>query len=145
MTSRTAETKKTIQSITAEVQDKAKSAYARGSAVAGELGAIAKGNADAVVASGKLLGAGLKELGESSAANGRIVARTLLGDVKALGTVRSPADLIDLQVKLVQRNIDAALALSGKNSKALGKLASDVAAPLSSQVKANVTKLRSIA
>ena len=64
---------------------------------------------------------------------------------KALATVKSPKDFLDFQFKLAKRNIDSVIALSGKNGKALGKLASDAAAPLSSQVKANVAKLRKAA
>ena len=150
MTTRTAKAKQaTVKSIAADVQDKAataaKTAYAKGSALAGELGTITKGNVEAVVASGKILGAGLKELGEGSVVESRAAAGTLVADLKAFAAVKSPADFFGLQVKLAKRNIDAALALGNKNGKAFGKLAGDVAAPISNQVKANVAKLRKAA
>lgn len=156
-TTRTAKAKKiTVKSVTADVQSKAKAlsadvqgkaklAYAKGSVVAGEIGAMTKGNVEAVVASGKILGAGLKELGQESIAEGKQAASTVVADFKTLTTLKTPKDFFDFQFKLVKRNIDTALALSGKNSKALGKLASNAAAPLSSQVKANVAKLRKAA
>jgi hypothetical protein len=134
-----------INSILTDVQDKAKAAYAKGSAVAGEIGTMTKGNVEAVVASGKILGAGLKELGEGSAADGKQAVDTFLADLKAFAAVKSPTEFFDLQFKVTQRNIDTALALGSKNGKAFGKLASDTAAPLSSQVKANIAKLRKAA
>jgi hypothetical protein len=156
-TTRTAKAKKiTVKSVTADVQSKAKAlaadvegkaklAYAKGSVVAGEITAMTKGNVEAVVASGKILGAGLKELGQESITEGKQAASTAVADFKALTALKTPKDFFDFQFKLAKRNIDTAIALSGKNGKALGKLASAAAAPLSSQVKANVAKLRAVA
>jgi hypothetical protein len=139
-------TKKTkIKSILTDVQGKAKAAYDKGSAVAGELGTMTKGNVEAIVASGKILGAGLKELGEGSVTEGKQAVDTFVADLKAFAAVKSPTEFIDLQFKVAQRNINSALALGSKNGKAIGKLAGDVAAPLSTQVKANVAKLRKAA
>ena len=156
-TTRTAKAKKiTVKSVTADVQTKAKAfaadvegkaklAYAKGSVVAGEISAMTKGNVEAVVASGKILGAGLKELGQESITEGKKTVDTAVADFKALTTLKTPKAFFDFQLKLAKRNIDAAIALSSKNSKALGQLASAAAAPLSSQVKANVAKLRAAA
>jgi hypothetical protein len=141
--SKTQKTK--INSILADVQDKAKTAYAKGSVVAGEIGTMTKGNVEAVVASGKILGSGLKVLGEGSVAEGKQAVDTFVADLKAFASVKSPTEFFDLQFKVAQRNIDRALALGSKNGKAIGQLASDVAAPLSTQVKANVAKLRKAA
>jgi len=146
MTTSTAKAKKaTVETIKAEVQDKAKVAYAKGAAVAGELGTITKGNVAALVVSGKILGAGLKELGEGSVADGKQVVDTFLADLKAFAAVKSPTEFFDLQFKVAKRNIDTAVTLGGKNGKALGKLAGDVAAPISNQAKVNVAKLRAVA
>jgi hypothetical protein len=129
----------------ADVQDKAKVAYAKGSAVAGELGTFTKDNVDAVVASGKILGAGVKELSKDSVAEGKQAASTFVADLKAFAAVKSPTEFFNLQFKVAQRNIDAMLALTGKNGKALSKIASEAAAPLSERVKTNVAKLRQAA
>ncbi|RZK00130.1 MAG: phasin family protein [Novosphingobium sp.] len=146
MTTRTAKAKKaTVQSIKADVQDKAKAAYAKGSAVAGELGTITKGNVAALVVSGKILGAGLKTLGDDSVADGKQAVDSFVADLKAFAAVKSPKEFFELQFQVAKRNIDTAVALGGKNGKAFGKLASDVAAPLAGQAKANVAKLRAVA
>lgn len=135
----------TVKSVAADIQGKARLAYAKGSAVAGELGTMTKGNVEAVVASGKILGAGLQELGKDSVAEGRKAVDTFKADLEAFAAVKSPKAFFDLQLKLAKRNLDDALALTGKNGKALGKLASEAAAPLSGQVKDNLAKLRQAA
>lgn len=146
MTTRTAKTKKTtVKSIAADVQGKAQAAYVKGSAVAGEIGAMTKGNVDAVVTSGKILGAGLKDFGQGSILEGKQAVDTFVADVKAFAAVKSPTEFFDLQFKLAKRNIDTALALGSKNGKVLGQLATDAAAPITTQVKANVAKLRKAA
>lgn len=150
MTTRTTKAKKaTVKSIAAEVQGKAKAAaqtvYAKGSAVAGEIGTITKGNVEAVLASGQILGAGLKELGEGSIAEGKQAVDTFVADLNAFAAVKSPAEFFELQLQVAKRNVDAVLALGSKNGKALGELASAAAVPLSNQVKANVAKLRQAA
>lgn len=145
-TTRTAKAKKiTVKSVKADVQSKAKLAYAKGSEVAGEIGTITKGNVEAVVASGKILGAGLKEFGQGSITEGKQAVDTIVADFKALAAVKSPTEFFNLQFKLAKRNLDSVIALGGKNGKALAKLASEAAAPVSSQVKANVAKLRKAA
>lgn len=141
----TADVQSKAKALSADVQGKAKLAYAKGSVVASEIGSMTKGNVDAMVASGKILGAGLKGLGQESIAEGKQAVDTVVADFKTLTTLKSPKDFLDFQFKLVKRNIDTAIALSGKNSKALGKLAGDAAAPLSGQFKANVAKLRKAA
>jgi hypothetical protein len=145
-TTRTTKPKKvSVKTIAADVQDKAKVAYEKGSAVAGELGTFAKDNVEAVVASGKILGTGVKELSKDTVAEGKQAANTFVADLKAFAAVKSPTEFFNLQFKVAQRNIDAMLALTGKNGKALGKIASEAAAPLSEQVKTNVAKLRKAA
>lgn len=146
MTTRTAKAKKvTVDSIKADVQDKARTAYAKGAAVVGELGDMTKANVAAVVASGGIVGAGLKELGEGSIAEGKQAVDTFLADLKAFAAVTSPTEFFELQFKVAKRNIDSAIALGGRNGKALSKLAEDAAAPLKSQAEANFAKLRKAA
>lgn len=148
MTTRTAKAKKaadTVKSVAADVQGKAKEAYAKGSEVAGEIGTMTKANFEAMVASGKILGAGFKELGKDSVAEGKKAVDTFNADLAAFKAVKSPKEFFELQLKLAKRNFDDAVALTGKNGKALGKLASEAAAPLSSQAKANFAKLRKAA
>lgn len=145
MATRSKAKQNTFSTLATDLQDKAKAAYAKGSTVAGEIGNMTKGNVEAVVQSGKILGAGLKELGESSLAEGKQAIDTWAADLKAFAAVKSPAEFLQLQFKLAQRNVDTAFALGTRNVDAIGKLATDVAAPISTQVKANVARLRAAA
>lgn len=145
MTRTAKKTQDSVKSFAADVQAKAKTAYAKGAAVAGEIGTMSKGNVQAVLASGKILGAGLKDLGEGTVAEGKQAFGTFLGDLKALSAAKSPTEFFKLQVQLAKRNADVALALGSRNGKALGKLAADAATPISGQVKANLGKLRAAA
>lgn len=143
---RTAKTKQElVKSFTADLQAKAKTTYAKGAAVAGEIGTISKGNVQAVVASGKILGAGLKDLGEGTVAEGKQTFGTFIADLKALSAAKSPTEFFKLQLQVAKRNADVALALGSRNGKALGKLAAAAAAPISGQLKANLGKVRAAA
>jgi hypothetical protein len=131
-----------LKSILTEAQGKARAAYEKSNSAVGELGEIARGNIEAVSSSGKILGRGLKQIGESYVADARGALETLSGDVKELAAVKSPGDLFKLQGKVLGRNIDGALALTSKNAQALRKLAGEVFAPLSARTKANIETIR---
>jgi hypothetical protein len=134
-----------LAGLVADVQDKAKVAYEKSTVVAGKVGELVKDNADALVVSGKTLGAGLKELGEGSVADSRKAVATFADDLKALAAVKSTSDLLKLQGELAGRNFDAALGLAAKNGQALRALAGKVFAPLSQRVKTNVETIRKVA
>ena len=88
-----------IKTAAAEVQAKAKLALAKGSEVLGEAKTFTKGNVEAIKSSGKILGAGLQELGKTYVAEGKSAYATVTGDVKELedgqdpDRFRPPADL----------------------------------------------------
>jgi hypothetical protein len=143
MTTRTAKTKRIeVNGLASGIQAQAKAAYAKGADIAGELSTITKGNFEACVTSGKILGIGLKELSEVSLGEGRQAINHLTADLKGISTVKSPAAVLQLPFKITQRNLDAAFALSARNIEGLGKLAHQVATPIATQFKANVAKLR---
>ena len=69
-------TKPRAKAKTAGVQDKAKAVYERGEAAFADAKSFTKGNIEAIVESGKILGTGLKQLGEGYVAEGRSAAAT---------------------------------------------------------------------
>ena len=131
-----------LRAIVTEAQANAKAAYERSSDAAGKLGDLIKGNAGAVVDSGKALGQGLKEIGEGNLADSRHALRIFGSDLQELAGVKSSDDLLALQGKLARRNLDAALAYAARNSRALGQVAMQTLAPLSSRAKANLRAVR---
>ena len=136
---------KTIKTAAADVQATAKAVFAKGSAVLGEASDFTKGNVDAVVSSGKILTAGLQDLGKTFAAEGKSAFETATADVKELAAVKSPSDFIRIQTTIVRRNLDSVFDLGAKNSEAVLKLASDAFAPISARASLAVEKFKKAA
>jgi phasin family protein len=134
-----------MKSAVGEAQVKAKEAFDKGAATFGEYNEFTKGNLEAVVASGKILASGMQSLGSTAVADGKSAFETLTAEVKELAAVRSPADFFKLQGEFLRRNFDMAVANTSKNSEAVLKLASDVAAPISARVNLAVEKVKQTA
>ena len=134
-----------IQEVVATAQDKAKAAFEKTSAYATEYTEFAKGNVDAVVEAGKILAAGLQDMGKAYVAEGKTVVETVTADVKEIAAVKTPADFFKLQGEIMRRNFDAAVAATSKNSEAMVKLAGDAFAPISTRVSLAVEKVKQAA
>ena len=134
-----------IKDVVATAQDRAKAAFEKSSAYASEYGEFAKGNLEAVVESGKILAAGLQDLGKTYVSEGKSAVETLTADVKEIAGVKSPADLIKLQGEMLRRNFDAAVASGSKHSEAMVKLVGDAFAPISTRVSLAVAKVKQAA
>lgn len=144
-TKKTTDFTKTIKTAAADVQLKAKLALAKGSAVLSEASDFTKGNVDAVVASGKIMAAGMQDIGKGYVAEGKAAYETMTADVKELTAVKSPADFLRIQTAIVRRNVDHAFSLGAKNSEAVLKLAGESFAPLSARVSLAVDKVKKAA
>jgi hypothetical protein len=129
----------------ADIQGKAKAAYDKGAATFGEARTFTKGNVDAVVESGRILGAGLRQLGEGYVAEGRNAVATFNADIKELAAVKSPVDFFKLQSKIIGRNLGTAIDFQSKNAETVLKLAKDSAAPLAKRVGVAVEAVRKAA
>jgi hypothetical protein len=132
-------------SIGAEFQEKAKSAYEKGSALFGEFGNITKGNIAATAESGKILGNGLQQLGAGYVADSRAVIDTLLAEVKELATAKSPIDFFKLQGEFARRSFETLVELGSKNTDAFLQLAQEVSTPLAERAKTVVDAVRTAA
>ena len=145
-------TKTTTEDYTAKIkdamttaQDKAKAAFEKTSAYASEYGEFTKGNLEAVVESGKILAAGLQDMGKAYVAEGKSAVETVTADVKEIAAVKTPADFFKLQGEIMRRNFDAAVAATSKSSEAMVKLAGDAFAPISTRVSLAVEKVKQAA
>jgi phasin family protein len=134
-----------IKDAVATAQDRAKAAFEKTSAYASEYGEFTKGNLEAVVESGKILTAGLQDMGKTYVAEGKSAVETLTADVKEIAGVKSPADFFKLQGEMLRRNFDAAVASGSKHSEAMVKLAGDAFAPISTRVSLAVEKVKQAA
>ena len=134
-----------IKDVVADAQGRAKTAFDKTSAFASDYGDFTKGNVEALVESGKILAAGLQDMGKTYVAEGKSAVETMTADVKELAAVKSPTDFFKLQGELLRRNFDAAVAATSKNSEAVVKLAGDVFAPISTRVSLAVEKVKKAA
>ena len=126
-------------------QDRAKAAFEKTSAYASEYGEFTKGNLEAVVESGKILAAGLQDMGKTYVAEGKSAVETVTADVKEIAAIKSPADFFKLQGEIMRRNFDAAVATTSKNSETMVKLMGDAFAPISTRVSLAVEKVKQAA
>ncbi|MBB4857577.1 phasin family protein [Novosphingobium chloroacetimidivorans] len=134
-----------FQDAISDAQAKAQAAFEKSSTVFGEVGEFAKGNVEAVIASGKILAEGVQEIGSTFVAEGRTAFESMTGDIKELAAAKSPTDFLKLQSDMVRKNFDSAVAYSSKNSETFLKLMNDAFAPISGRVSLAVEKARQVA
>lgn len=132
---------KSMTDAVAEMQSKAQAAYDKGTSLVAEMTELAKGHAEAVVESGKILAAGAQDLGKTYADDAKVAYETLTADIKEMAAVKSPTELFQLQGKIMRRNFDAMVAATSKGTEAGMKLANDAFAPISARVNLAVEKL----
>lgn len=137
----TAMMSKSMNEAVAEMQTKAQEAYDKGTGMVSEMTEAAKGNVEAVVESGKIMAAGMQDLGKSYADEAKSAYETLTADMKEMAGVKSPTELFQLQGKIMRRNFDAMVASTSKGTEAAMKLANDVVAPISARVNVAVEKI----
>jgi phasin family protein len=131
-----------IKDAVTEAQTKAKAAFEKSQAALGEYGEFAKGNLEAMTESGKVLAAGLQDMGKSYVAEGKTALETMTADVKELAAVKSPADFFKLQGEILRRNFDAVIAAGSKHSEATVKLANEAFTPIQSRVSLAMEKIK---
>ena len=137
-TNTVADTMKTAMS---ELQTRAKTAYEKSTALTGEMVEFSKGNVEAMVESGKVLGTGMQDMGKSYVEEMKGAYSTVTGDMKEMAAVKSPTELFQLQSKIARRNFDNAIAFGSKNTEMMVKLFNDAFAPISSRVSVASEKL----
>ena len=134
-----------VKDAVADLQDRAKTAFEKSNAVFADAGEFTKGNVEALVESGKVLAAGLQDLGKVYVEDAKTGFETMTADVKELAAVKSPADFFKLQGEILRRNFDAAMATGSKRSEALVKLANDAFAPVQTRVSVAIEKVKQAA
>ena len=129
----------------AEMQTRAKAAYDKGTEMTADVTAFHKGNFDAMVASGKVLAAGMQDMGRTVVEDAKSAAATVTADVKKMAAIKSPTELFQLQGEIARRNLDTLVARTSKNTEVMMKLANDMFAPLSSRASVAMERLKQAA
>lgn len=132
---------KTMQDAGAEMQARMKAAYEKSTGMSGEMADLAKGNAEAFVASGKILAEGVQSIGRDAVEESRTAFETLTADMKKMAAVKSPTELFQLQGEIARRNFDAMIGYGSKNTEAMVKLANDAFAPISNRMSVAAEKI----
>lgn len=135
----------TANAFTEKFQTSFKGASEKAKAAFGDAGEFAKGNVEAVMASGKILATGLQEMGKSYVAESKTAAETFTAELKGLATAKSPTEFFEKQSALLRKQFDAAVAASSKNSEAVLKLANEAFQPISTRVSLAVEKIKQAA
>jgi len=135
----------TAKDAAADVQTRAKAAYDKLQAYTGEMTEFTKGNVEALVESGKILGAGVQDLARSEVEAAKGAFETVTADVKAMVAVKNPTELFQLQGEIARRNFDAMVARYSKTAEVSMKLANDAFAPLSSRMSLAAERLSNAA
>ncbi|WP_347302097.1 phasin family protein [Croceibacterium sp. TMG7-5b_MA50] len=124
-----------------DAQGKAREAYEKGTAAAGEATDFAKGNVEALVESSRILASGLQSLGQSYAEEAKAAYEQLTADMKEVAAIKSPTELFQLQGKIMRRNFDMVVATTSKNTEAMMKLANEAFQPISGRMTVAADKM----
>lgn len=148
----TAETKKVAEETTAklktlagEATERAKVVYAKGTELASEATEFTKGNLEAVVESGKILAAGMQDMGKTVVADVRSDFEEATAAVKSMTAIKSPTEFFQFQSELLRKSFDTMMARGSKNSEAVVKLANDAFQPISNRVSVAMDKVKKAA
>jgi phasin family protein len=124
-----------------DAQGKAREAYEKGTAAAGEASDFAKGNVEALVESSRIFATGLQSLGQTYAEEAKAAYEQLTADMKEVAAIKSPTELFQLQGKIMRRNFDSLVATTSKNTEAMMKLATEAFQPISGRMSLAADKI----
>ena len=99
-----------------------------------------QGNLEALVKSGQILASGIQDLGKQVAAQAQARLEEGMATFRALGSVKSVKEAIDVQATYVRSSVEKAMADTGKLTDASFKLAEQAIAPLTARVTLAVEK-----
>jgi len=131
----------TAKEMAADVQERAKTAFAKTGEFASDVNEFNKANVEAVVESGKIFFAGAQDMAREQVETGKTVIETVTGDAKKMAAIKSPTELMQLQGELARRNFDAVVSYGSKRTEAWVKLYNEAFAPISNRVSVAAEKI----
>ena len=105
-----------------------------------EFVSFGQGNVEAMVKASQVLATGLQDLGKHFAATMQAQIDETTAHIKALSSVKTPKEALELQTAMTKTAIEKTLAEAGKVTDASMKLAEQVAAPITARVTLAVEK-----
>jgi phasin family protein len=123
-----------------ETQAKVKEGMEKAMRTAEELVSFGQGNLEAMLKSSQIWAAGVQDLSKQMAASAQASFDETMSTFKAMGTVKSLKDAMDLQATLARATMEKTLAESGKLTDASFKLTEQAIAPITARVSLAVEK-----
>ena len=120
--------------------DKVKNTMEKAVKSAEELVSFSQGNFEAMMQAGQIWAAGVQDLHKTFAATAQAQVEAAMGTFKALSSVKSLKEAMDLQTTLARASLETAVSESGKITDASMKLAEQAMAPLTARVTLAVEK-----
>jgi phasin family protein len=105
-----------------------------------EFVAFNQGNVEAMVKAGQVWAAGVQDISKQMAATAQASFEETMSTFKALSSVRSLKDAIELQASFARATMEKTLAESGRLTDASMKLTEQAMAPLTARVSVAVEK-----
>ncbi len=139
------ETKAKLETVYADLNEKAKASVEKSTKAIEELSDIAKGNVEALVESGKIAAKGFETLGQEAVDYSRKNFEKATASLKSFSTVKTPTEFFQLQSQLFSSSFDELTKEAAKSSEALIKLAGEVAQPLTARVTVVTDKVKALA
>ena len=99
-------------------------------------------NVDAFVKSGQIVASGLQEMSKQFAATAQATVDETMSTFRAMSTVRSIKEAMDLQASLARFAMEKAMSQSGQVAEASLKLAEQAIAPIAGRVTSAVDTLK---
>ena len=126
-------------------QTKVKQGMEKTMKTAEDMLAFGQSNMDAFMKSGQIWAAGVQDLSKQLAATAQANFEETMATFKAMATVKSPKDAMDMQATLVRANMEKVVAETGKITDASMKLAEQAMAPITARVTLAVEKFGRVA
>lgn len=123
-----------------ETQAKVKEGMEKAMKTAEELVSFSQGNLEAMLKSGQIWAAGVQDLSKQVAATAQASFDETMSTFKAMSSVKSLKDAMDLQANLARSTLEKTLAESGKLTDASFKLTEQAIAPITARVTLAVEK-----
>ena len=134
------ETAVAVSDAAAKGQKRMSGSMEKGMKTAEEFVSFNQGNIEALIKSGQILVNGIQDLGKQVAGQAQARFEDGMATFRALGSVKSVKEAIDLQATYVRSSVEKAMADTGKLTDASLKLAEQAVAPLTARVTLAVEK-----
>lgn len=129
----------------AQAGDQTRSTMEKGKKVAEDMAEFGKGNVEAIVESARIAAKGLESFGKDGATFARARYESTAETVRAMASVKSPTELMQLQADYFRSAFDAMVAEASRTTEASLKLVGEIAAPLQNRMALATDKIKAAA